>query len=233
MRFARVALIALLGGILLGGPSLATTPDARTLIQAAYDKSAQAASLRFLTGALSIRAAGFVATGLSGERLDQREQKAALERLFAMSLNIDESIKLLSFTQKSPTQAECTLTDTLSFTLLDPKTRKENILHLESNSRDEWISTRRGWRLASSSLLQQKSTSNPVTNNDLAPSPTPAASPTEGAASPAESEQVLPGGWSRPRLAAAAVTAASLLALLWFGLSKPRRRRRSGKKRPK
>lgn len=129
--------------------------EARQAIQSAYDKTCEAAALKFVDGIRSIRTPRFEAYNPDGKLVDLVWERNRYDRLLATSLSVTKSAKVISFHQIDDTHATCRVREVYTLKRLNPVTGKHVPVVFESISDDEWVSTDRGWRLQRSRVRKQ------------------------------------------------------------------------------
>ncbi len=136
-------------------PPPALSQDARQAVQAAYDKTCEAASLKFIDGIRSIRTPRFEAYNPDGKLVDLVWERNRYDRLLSTSLSVSKSAKILSFTQLDSNHATCKVREVYTMKRLNPLTGKQVPVVFESISDDEWVLTKRGWKLQRSRVRKQ------------------------------------------------------------------------------
>lgn len=129
--------------------------NARQAIEAAYDKTCEAAALKFVDGIRSVRAPRFEAYNPDGKLVDLVWERNRYDRLLQTALSVKKTVKILSFQQADDTHATCRVQEIYSMSRMDPITARPIPVLFESISDDEWVLTRRGWRLQRSRVRQQ------------------------------------------------------------------------------
>ena len=146
-----LALAVWLAGPAWGGPS----PTPREAIETAYNRAAEAASLKFLHGMVGGRAPGFQGYGVDGKRVDSRAERAGLERLILPALSVKETSRILSFQQIDANHVTCQVQDVLEITRVDRAKKTPMLLIVDTTSKDEWIRTAKGWKQISNRVARQ------------------------------------------------------------------------------
>lgn len=129
--------------------------DARQAIQAAYEKTCEAAALKFVDGIRSIRAPKFEAFNPDGKMVDLVWERNRYDRLLSTALSVKKTVKMLSFQQVDDSRALCRVQEIYTMSRMNPITGKPIPVLFESISDDEWVLTRRGWKLQRSRVKQQ------------------------------------------------------------------------------
>lgn len=136
-------------------PLPAVAEDPRQAIQAAYDKTCEAAALKFVDGIRSIRTPRFEAYNPDGKLVDLVWERNRYARLLATSLSVTKSAKILSFNRVDETHVTCKVREVYTLKRLNPLTGKQVPVIFESISDDEWVATKRGWKLQCSRVRKQ------------------------------------------------------------------------------
>lgn len=129
--------------------------DARQAIQAAYDKTCEAAALKYVDGIRSIRTPRFEAYNPDGKLVDLVWERNRYNRLLSTSLSVTKSAKILSFNQVDANHVTCKVREVYTLKRLNPLTGKQVPVVFESISDDEWVETKRGWKLQCSRVRKQ------------------------------------------------------------------------------
>ena len=148
--------------------SYAQSPaDARKAIEAAYQKAAEAARLKFIDGIFSVRAPIFSGYGANGQRVDPAKERALLEQLLIPALSIKETTRIVSFRQDSGASATCKVQDVLEIVTHNPTSRQPILMVLKTDSTDEWALTSKGWRQTTNRVHKQSLDSRQTVAPDL------------------------------------------------------------------
>ncbi len=152
MRFSSLHAILT---ILLLWPLPVWGSDARQAIQAAYDKTCEAAALKFVDGIRSIRTARFEAYNPDGKLVDLVWERNRYDRLLSTALSVKKTVKILSFRQEDADHVTCRVQEIYTMKRINPISNNPIQVLFESISDDEWVATSRGWRIQRSRVRQQ------------------------------------------------------------------------------
>lgn len=152
--FAPFCLLAGLFVCLCSAPGRGS-PEARAAIEAAYQKTCEAANLRFIDGIVSLRHDDFEAFAPDGKSLDLFGERDRYTRLFDSALSISKTYRILSFQMTAPGQAKCEVHEIYEIVKLDAAGR-ERPFFFESLSKDHWLETPRGWRIKATYVTRQR-----------------------------------------------------------------------------
>lgn len=144
----------LLLAILLGGASAADQPGAQAAVQAAYDRAALGASLKYVYGMLSHRSSDFELFDREGKKIDLTLERDRFKLLLGPATRVQLSSKILSF-QAKPGQATCRVQQILSIEAADPDSKSLVTTHYRSDLQDLWMQEKGRWRLRACSVVDQ------------------------------------------------------------------------------
>ena len=144
----------ILGGLLVALVASAGA-DSRKPIQQAYERSSKAMTLKFIDGVLSIRSPHFRLIDPDGVERDQRYERGLLEQLLVPSLRVQEESKITGFSQQGR-KAHCLVHYRTCLVRLDPTTRQEMTLRIETDCDDDWVQIGPDWFLETSRVTHQE-----------------------------------------------------------------------------
>ncbi|HEY4002598.1 MAG TPA: hypothetical protein VGO93_27240 [Candidatus Xenobia bacterium] len=142
-----VGLMLLLAGTARAGMT------SRQAIERAYATQAEAASLRFVPGMLSIRTPDFQAFDPDGHAVDLAGERQQYQRLLEQAVQVTDAVHVLAFRPMGAERAFCQAQETLDLVQLTDCTPV--LQRFTALSVDEWVLTPRGWKLRRSRVLNQ------------------------------------------------------------------------------
>lgn len=131
----------------------AQTVTARKAIQASYDKTCEAAGLKFIDGVWSVRTRDFKAFDPAGNSVNLDFERDRYQRLLAPALSVKKTAKILSFEQLDDSNVSCSVQEVYVVEYTAPG--KPVKVVWESRSQDRWLKTKRGWRISESRVTHQ------------------------------------------------------------------------------
>jgi hypothetical protein len=148
---------------MIAGPAFGAPTDdtVRAAIQFAYDKEAEAASLKYVNGMLSVRTRDFQAFSY-GNQMDLRDERAQLMGLMSSAMSASESTRILGLHRVDANHASCRIHQEITVVSLERVTGTPMAVTVETESQDEWLNTPRGWRETECHMSRQIITRRPT-----------------------------------------------------------------------
>lgn len=134
---------------------LSAVAEPRAEIEKCYRRAALATKLKFVDGAYSIRAPKFQLYSAEGMKLDLGVERGRQEQLLAPAVRVEETIKIVKFEPQTSERVLCTVKYLTNYVYVDPQTDKERTEVMETNCLDEWLETRKGWKILTSRVTRQ------------------------------------------------------------------------------
>jgi hypothetical protein len=136
--------------------SASAEAGARAAIEAEYHRVCEAASLKFIDGILLCRSPLFKELSTIGQPQDLVQERKNMQQLFSAALTVDETIQVLSFSQKDAHHASCRVQDVLDVLSLDPETREPVRVIVASTAQDDWVGDGSGWQEQCRRIIDQR-----------------------------------------------------------------------------
>ena len=149
LRLFSLALVLLLSSSVFADEAIAE-------IRAAYQQTYKAAQMKFYYGMYSHRSADFQAFDVDGIEVDPQAELEASQRILKTALEINEKGSVNSYSYLPDGKIECDVTDVIEAVTVDgaiPISKQKTII--KTHSLDTWVSTKHGWKLQKSHLLEQ------------------------------------------------------------------------------
>lgn len=142
--------------VLLGLLSASAFAGPRESIEAAYQRTYQAAALKYLYGMQAHRAATFRAYDADGLEVDLEKEQLWLRGYLRQAIEVKEDGRLLSFRQLDARTVDCTVLDTIEFLRLTDSTKRTKVItRVVTRSKDRWRLTADGWKQTECRLVKQ------------------------------------------------------------------------------
>jgi hypothetical protein len=139
--------------VVLAAGAWASPSEGRSAIEKEYAREADAASLHFARGMLSIRSADCQVFTPTGQRMNPDGDADRLRLLFRNALAVQEKVTIRSFHPTGPQAATCLIDDRIEVTKMTA--RGPRTMAVQSQSQDDWAETPLGWRQKAVHVLRQ------------------------------------------------------------------------------
>ena len=135
----------------------------------AYKRASRAAELKFLPGMLSNRADNFVLLGPQGYQIDASDERARFRSLLQPATRVKLETRLISC-KGTKDELICLVEQSLQIECVNKVTHRLDTQLIQTVSRDTWVKTIDGWRVAESQVASQiKGAGEPLPRNYLRP----------------------------------------------------------------
>jgi hypothetical protein len=132
-----------------------TAAQARSAIQATYNKMNAAAAKKDAAAIIAVHDPGYTSIDKSGQKQTLSSLKVLLSQIFQVAKSIKATTTIQSCTLKGSTASVATKEHAEIVAAINPQDRtKTSTLVSDGTSQDTWVKTAKGWR-----LKMQKSTS--------------------------------------------------------------------------
>lgn len=130
-------------------------PNPRGRLEELYARSGSAAGIKFVSGMLKHRAAGFQLYAPDGSRVDLSLERERFRVLFASATRVRFRAQI-SRLETGPSKVRAHVRQWLTIERVKPETRELYTLVFRSRVVDDWIPHEGDWRLKTSYVLSQE-----------------------------------------------------------------------------